>query len=316
MHVLVMNTCIHRKLNCHPRSTQCAQFQVFTTLLGFLCYYLILAMRRFQAINLLLVLLLIEGRRAQPTAAISPSAGYNASLDAQASFSFQCDARGADDIRWIVDSLPSSFQTIVDRGIFESVVMVVDLDTRSLSRSLSISRNVTNEHVTIICRADSFTPSATVDSDPAIFQVQGLLEAPPNLMFLETNDECMRRISWGEPFSLDITDIEPDISHYNVCYSLRNADKSRCLYVNQTEFSFLNVSVPLLFTVSAVNVVGEGNSSSILYGGNGCAKTTGMNRIIIIAAFLRYLCPPLQTPPISMLLKYRPMYRIPLLVVI
>ena len=240
-------------------------------------------MRSFQATNLLLVLLLIEGRRAQPTVAITPSAGYNASLDAQASFSFQCDVTGADDIRWIVDGLPSSFQTIIDRGIFQSTVMTVDLDTGSLSSSISISRNVTNEHVTIICRGDTFTPSATVYSDPVIFQVQGLLEAPPNLTFLGTNDQCMRRISWGEPFSLDITDIEPDISHYNVCYSLRNADKSRCLYVNQTEFSFLNVSAPLLFTVSAVNVVGEGNASSIFYSGSGCDKITGLNRIILIA---------------------------------
>ena len=232
-------------------------------------------MRCFQATTLL-VLILIEEKSTQPTVAITPSAGYNASLDPETSFSFQCDATGANDIRWIVDGLPSALQIIVDRRIFESTIMIVDLATGSLSRSISISRNVTNEHTTVICRADSFTPSVTIDSDPAIFQVQGLLEAPPNLILSQADDRCTRRLSWDQPFSLDITDVNPDISHYKVCYSLSNVNKPQCTYVNQTEFAFLNVGIPLLFSVSAVNVVGEGNTSSIFHDGNGCTNTTGM----------------------------------------
>ena len=84
-----------------------------------------------------------------------------------------------------------------------------------------------------------------------------------------------RRLGWDEPLSLDITDVEPDISHFKVCYSLVNAEKSRCTRVNQTEYTFLSVSVPLLSTVSAVNVVGGGSASSIPHDGNGCNNTTG-----------------------------------------
>jgi hypothetical protein len=64
-----------------------------------------------------------------------------------------------------------------------------------------------------------------------------------------------------------------------VCYSLVNmtAEKSQCTCVNQTEYTFLCVSVPLLFTVSAVNVVGEGGASSILHDGCGCTSNTGLN---------------------------------------
>ena len=53
--------------------------------------------------------------------------------------------------------------------------------------------------------------------------------------------------------------------------------KSRCTRLNQTEFTFLYVGVPLLFTVSAVNVVDEGNAilKSIIHDGNGCNNTTG-----------------------------------------
>ena len=76
-------------------------------------------------------------------------------------------------------------------------------------------------------------------------------------------------------FSLDITDIEPDISHYKVCYSLVDAIKSQCVLVNRTEFAFPYVNVPLHFTVSAVNVVGEGSVNSTFHDGNGCNNTTG-----------------------------------------
>ena len=98
-------------------------------------------------------------------------------------------------------------------------------------------------------------------------------------MLSDANAQHMRRLTWDEPFSLDITDVEPDISHFEVCYSLVNTEKSRCIRVNQTEFTFLSVSVPLLFTVSAVNVVGEGNASSIPHDGNGCDSTTGLIRL-------------------------------------
>ena len=89
-------------------------------------------------------------------------------------------------------------------------------------------------------------------------------------MLSEADDHYMRRLSWNDPFILDITDVDPDIKH---CYSLVDANKSYCLLVNQTEFTYLNINVPLLFTVSAVNVVREGNASSIFHHGSGCIIT-------------------------------------------
>ena len=156
----------------------------------------------------------------------------------------------------------------------------MDEATDSVRRSLSILRNVANNNTTIICLANVLLPtSRVITSDPVLFKVQGLLDAPSNLMLSEADNQRMRRLSWEEPFSLDITDVDPDIECYNVCYSLVNisAEKSQCTCVNQTEYTFLCVSVPLLYTVSAVNVVGEGEAASILHDGCSCTNTTGLN---------------------------------------
>ena len=182
---------------------------------------------------------------------------------------------GADGIRWVVDGLLSTRPDIRNHGIIENELIVVNATTGSLRSSISIERNVTNKNTSIICQAESIS-SAGVSSEPVLFKIQGLLDAPSNLMLSEADNQHMRRLSWDEPsFSLDITDIEPDISHYNVCYSLVDAIKSQCVLVNQTEFTFPYVNVPLHFTVSAVNVVGEGSVNSTFHDGNGCNNTIG-----------------------------------------
>ena len=221
------------------------------------------------------ILALVKDKHASPTAVITPR-GYNASLYPESSFNFQCDVTGADGIRWVVDGLLSTRPDIRNRGIIENELIVVNAATGSFRGSISIERNITNKNTSIICQAESIS-SAGVSSEPVLFKIQGLLDAPSNLMLSEADNQHMRRLNWDGPFSLDITDIEPDISYYNVCYSysLVDAIKSQCVLVNQTEFIFPYVNVRLHFTVSAVNVVGEGSVNSTFHDGNGCNNTTG-----------------------------------------
>ena len=230
--------------------------------------------------TLFLFLALIRHNNAQLTAVITPR-GYNASLDPEASFTFQCDVTGITSVVWwLVDGEPSTTQEIRDRGIIESNT-VTDEATVSVRRKLTILRSITNRNTTIICVATAVSSGnvSGVISDPVLFKIQDLLDAPSSLVLSEVDTQHMRRLSWEEPFSLDITDVDPDIECYNVCYSLVSvsAEKSQCTCVNQTEYAFLCVSVPLLFTVSAVNVVGEGEATSILHDGCSCTNITGLN---------------------------------------
>ena len=185
---------------------------------------------------------------------------------------------GTNGVQWLVDGLLVSRQDIRNHGISEGSVITVDEASCSLRSTLTIVRNINKSNTTIMCIASmtSQTGITNVPNEPVLFKIQGLLDAPSNLMLSEADSQHMRRLTWDEPFSLDITDVDPDIHCYNVCYSLINVTVFQCTCVNQTEYTFLCVSVPLIFIVSAVNVVGEGNASSILHDGCGCASTRGL----------------------------------------
>ena len=63
---------------------------------------------------------------------------------------------------------------------------------------------------------------AGILSLPAFFKVQGLIGPPPNLTLTMPNDLEQSQdhefvqvfLTWDEPSTLNITDFEPDISHY------------------------------------------------------------------------------------------------------
>ena len=159
----------------------------------------------------LLWLLNLNGIYSQLTAVITPR-GYNASLDPEASFTFQCDVTGSHNIQWLVDGQPSTTQENGDRGISQSSIITVDEATDNFRTSLSILRNITNRNTTIVCQVIAVLLTGEVRgivSDPVQFQIQGLLDAPSNLMLSEDDNQHMRTLKWDEPFSLDITNVDP-----------------------------------------------------------------------------------------------------------
>ena len=99
----------------------------------------------------------------------------------------------------------------------------------------------------------------------------GALERCPNLQIIPSGN-YHQRLTWDPPSTLNITAVEPDISSYIVCSNISNA----CTTINVTEagsdlqylrqYTFLNVRAYINFTVKAVNIVGVGESASIVYG--------------------------------------------------
>ena len=200
----------------------------------------------------------------QTSATISPRE-YTASLDANASTIFQCDVTGANSILWVVDGLFAIRQEVRQRGISTSYQITVNQTEGRFTSNISIPRSEVNKNTTILCIACVLF-GQDVLSSPAFFKIQGLLGSPPNLTMNGVRtllDEFVKVLTWDEPNTLDITNIEPDISHYRVCYNISTT--MSCVNTTNREFTFLNVRVNVLFSVTTVNVVGEGNASTIMH---------------------------------------------------
>ena len=77
-------------------------------------------------------------------------------------------------------------------------------------------------------------------------------------------------LTWDPPSTLNITAVEPDISSYIVCSNI----STECTTINVTkaggdfqdlrQYTFLNLRAYINFTVTAVNIVGNGESASIV----------------------------------------------------
>ena len=100
----------------------------------------------------------------------------------------------------------------------------------------------------------------------------GILDPPINLTIVNQG-ASRRRLFWEAPESLDVTDIEPDISNYRVCINFSGV----CINKTDLEHIFPNICIPIEFSVTAVNVVGESNASTVVY--QPCDPTTGKKKM-------------------------------------
>ena len=92
---------------------------------------------------------------------------------------------------------------------------------------------------------------------------------PPINFTIVDQGTSYSRLFWEAPESLDITDIEPDISNYRICTNLSGV----CINTTELEHVFPNVRITIEFSVTAINVVGESDASITIY--EPCDPTTG-----------------------------------------
>ena len=211
-----------------------------------------------------IVHLLLDFTQALVTITISPEKDYTAALNPSMVIQFNCTVIGTDVIQWIVDDIPANDNDIASRGV--STTTTMQTGEGVYMSTLFIPADATNNNTSILCRAYDVRnqPILSVDSKTLIFRVQGLLGPSPNTTISESGDRLTRILSWDAPATLDITNTDPDILYYSVCHNL-TADSLTCVNVSRREFIFPNIGITLLFTVSAINVVGEGNISSIVH---------------------------------------------------
>ena len=231
-------------------------------------------------VNLFLISILyyILTAQAQSDVEISPQEDYNAAPrdDQNITVTFECTATRPN-ILWRVNNTSPSEMIIASRGV---TTTVPTLTINGLfSTSLFIPANQDLGRTSIQCRAVS------IDDDPPVVQhsklvylnIQRLLDAPPNPTLSESDEQLSRLLTWNPPETLNITNVDPDIEYYQVCYNL--STELTCTNVSsegERQFKFSNVRVPLLFTVTAFNVVGEGNESSIVHQASNCENVGGL----------------------------------------
>ena len=220
-----------------------------------------------------------------PTATISIQGNYNAPFDAEGFVEFRCTA-DANEIQWkLNDTFAGNQIFIMARNVTITPTLENRTDSGNYFSYLRIPARIENNNTSIQCWAYSIdTFHSLAYSKQAFLYIQGLLDPPPNLTLTEAGDQLTRILTWGAPETLDLTDIDPDIQFYQVCYNL--SDDLTCINVSSSErreFRFPNVCVPLVFTVTAFNVVGEGEASSIAHNGStgGCDEGKQGNNIII-----------------------------------
>ena len=112
------------------------------------------------------------------------------------------------------------------------------------------------------------------------------MDPPINLTIVDQGTSYSR-LFWEAPESLDITDIEPDISNYRICTNFSGV----CIDTTELEHVFPNVRIPIEFSVTAINIVGESNASTAVY--EPCDPTTGKKNMntkpVAFRAILNYI---------------------------
>ena len=192
-----------------------------------------------------------------------------ASLDPEEMHSFHCTANGSGRADVKIDGQFFNNREIVDRGIFATLDDVGGV----IHTTIVIPATIVNNDTDVQCLfyADTDPPSTEL-SRIGKFYVQGkspnqrekasplfligLLEAP-GTDIAALNDSFLR-FSWTPPFSLDISDSDTDILFYSFSENLTN---TAVIVSSVGEFVFLALAVPVEFTVSAWNVVGEGEAA-------------------------------------------------------
>lgn len=139
---------------------------------------------------------------------------------------------------------------------------IIILRQGTTMRTVFVEPRMENNNTVISCVA--VTGSRILRSLEARLLIQGLLSSPSDLEISSiAGHPYINRLSWQPPFTLNITNLEPDIVGYRVCFTFMATQV--CTVVENTLYEFFNVRLTLDFLITAINIVGEGDAGRVMH---------------------------------------------------
>lgn len=171
---------------------------------------------------------------------------------------FVCETNRTDIMWWLVNGTSSVDDSVRNRGVTTTTPMEHG-DSDIFWSTLSISTNISNNNTIILCQAIVIDgdEQVLVNSTSVLLHVEDRPGPPLQTVILPSDGAGKELLMWNAPAT-------GRVLHFKVCVNV-TADSLKCYNVNGRKFTFRTVGVNLLFTVSAVNAVGEGPNSSALY---------------------------------------------------
>ena len=232
---------------------------------------------------------------------LSPSKDYTVFENNPPTVIFNCSANGSA-VVWTVDNNDTNSEYVLEKGI--KVVSSPPIAGFRISSKLIIPNTYINNNTEVICKVVDNATAQIQLSMPVVLSIQGrntklklrlvqckiylqvlhftgLLHAPNAFNVTLSNNTCI--LSWGAPFSLDVTDYSPEIFYYILCINitiygcLTIPSDPYCIFprtctssVDLTDSSSLDgtngqgkaimdYGIPIEFTFFAVNGAGNGN---------------------------------------------------------
>ncbi len=122
---------------------------------------------------------------------------------------------------------------------------------------------------------------------PSMLHIVGLLPAVGSLTAIPIPLDSIIYLTWTPPFSLDILSVDPDITGY--CVGVVNSTSSLVIHsqcgITDTQYNYIvspndTVCDTYTFTVTPVNIVGDGTSANVTKG------ILPSSELIIVSLFL------------------------------
>jgi hypothetical protein len=140
----------------------------------------------------------------------------------------------------------------------EGTAFVVETlnDGKELNVTFRATEDVNNTNLS--CVGTDFVTRSFIDLVNLTIIIQGSTSAP--IVSYTMRDQSVQ-FSWSPPFSLDITDVDPDISHYLVTVINMEDGSEDSLTTTETELVLQSEECTLTeyqVEIAAVNVVGVG----------------------------------------------------------